>query len=149
MTASHGGLEIKELPKYLQQLDGSGETLFDAKTGAMRANPNSGDPSRLFQGDLNRYHSGDFHHYVETQHRFLTGQSQSFVDFTYDEEVRRAKEKLTNLNGNNTCTMHHDDETRVLVDALYHTNKVVCNDPRHTDTSQSATMTLSSSLSCA
>ncbi|EPY27258.1 pre-mRNA-processing factor SLU7 [Strigomonas culicis] len=94
-TAQHGGLEIKEVPKYLQNLEldgsGGGGMYFDPKTGAMRGNPNAQDPTKEFQGDLVRYRSGDYHHYLEGQHRFLTGQSKSFVNFELDAEVGREK----------------------------------------------------------
>lgn len=57
----------------------------------MRGNPNLHNTTRMFQGDLQRYQFGDFHHYVELQYRFLTGQTKSFVDFAYDNEMRLAK----------------------------------------------------------
>lgn len=120
---AHGGVEIKEVPKYLQNLDAMerGDVFFDPKTGSMRGNPNAsllsaleshdhssewgrgdgkegeggggsmgGSSSRstaLFQGDLSRYQSGDYHLYVERQHRFLTGATSSFVDFELDRAV--------------------------------------------------------------
>lgn len=132
---SHGGLEIKSLPKYLQNLDAMerGEVFFDPRTGSMRGNPNAVpslgeglgqgpnstaaalagggttgpassslsdplalDPSSsnaLFQGDLSRYQSGDYHLYVEHQHRFLTGATKSFVDFELDRAVGLLKKK--------------------------------------------------------
>lgn len=123
---AHGGVEIKEVPKYLQNLDAMerGDVFFDPKTGSMRGNPNAsllselerhdassglgggegegavpsmgGSSSRstaLFQGDLSRYQSGDYHLYVERQHRFLTGATSSFVDFELDRAVGLLKKK--------------------------------------------------------
>lgn len=96
-TAQHGGVEIQELPKYLQNLDqqddgeSSGGIYYDPKTGSMRGNPNVHDPTRAFQGDLERYRTGDFYNYVEAQHRYLTGQSKSFVDFGLDRELNAEK----------------------------------------------------------
>ncbi|CCW60257.1 unnamed protein product [Phytomonas sp. EM1] len=90
LAAQHGGLEIQPLPKYLENLDEK-DIFFDPKMGAMRENPNAHDPTRLFQGDLQRYRSGDYYNYVESQYRYLTGQSKSFVDFALDEELGRAK----------------------------------------------------------
>ncbi|KAK7198456.1 hypothetical protein NESM_000805900 [Novymonas esmeraldas] len=92
-TAQHGGVEVKELPKYLHNLDQQDGLFFDPKTGSMRANPNAGDASKAFQGDLERYRSGDYYNYVESQHRFLTGQSRSFVDFEFDDAMRHAREQ--------------------------------------------------------
>lgn len=107
-AAQHGGVEIKALPKYLQNLDAmeSGEVFFDPKTGSMRGNPNAlpssdhltteqgegteevpTDISTRFQGDLARYRSGDYHLYLEHQHRFLTGATTSFVDFELDKAI--------------------------------------------------------------
>ncbi|ORC82984.1 uncharacterized protein TM35_000791100 [Trypanosoma theileri] len=90
-TATTGGsAEIKELPKHLQNLDNDG-LLFDPKTGSMRGNPNAADPTRVFQGDLERYRSGDYYTYLEMQMRFLTGESSSFVDFKLDEQLQKQK----------------------------------------------------------
>lgn len=90
-TPQHGGVEVKELPKYLHNLDQHDGLFFDPKTGSMRANPNVEDSTKTFQGDLERYRSGDYYNYVESQYRFLTGQSRSFVDFEFDETMRRAR----------------------------------------------------------
>lgn len=92
-TAQHGGVEIKELPKYLESLEDHSGLFFDPRTGSMRGNPNVHDPTKAFQGDLERYRSGDYYNYIETQYRFLTGQSSSFVDFAFDEEMGKQKEK--------------------------------------------------------
>ncbi|KAH9584178.1 hypothetical protein LSM04_001729 [Trypanosoma melophagium] len=90
-TATTGGsAEVKELPKHLQNLDNEG-ALFDPKTGSMRGNPNATDPTRVFQGDLERYRSGDYYTYLEMQMRFLTGESSSFVDFKLDEQLQKQK----------------------------------------------------------
>lgn len=109
-AAQHGGVEIKALPKYLQNLDAmeSGEVFFDPKTGSMRGNPNAlpssdhvpsegttaelgTDVGTRFQGDLARYRSGDYHLYLEHQHRFLTGATTSFVDFELDKAIGSLK----------------------------------------------------------
>ncbi|CCW68472.1 unnamed protein product [Phytomonas sp. Hart1] len=90
LAAQHGGLEIQPLPKYLENLDEK-DIFFDPKMGVMRENPNAHDPTRLFQGDLQRYRSGDYYNYVESQYRYLTGQSKSFVDFALDEELGRER----------------------------------------------------------
>lgn len=88
LTSQHGGVEIKELPKYLQNIDSQDHILFDPKTGSMRGNPHEEEnASHVFRGDLERYRSGDYYHYIETQYRFLTGQSKSFVDFDYDAKL--------------------------------------------------------------
>ncbi|CBZ24143.1 conserved hypothetical protein [Leishmania mexicana MHOM/GT/2001/U1103] len=92
-TAQHGGVEVKELPKYLHNLDQQDGLFFDPKTGSMRANPNAGDSTKAFRGDLERYRTGDYYNYVESQYRFLTGQSRSFVDFEFDDAMRRAREQ--------------------------------------------------------
>lgn len=92
-TAQHGGVDIQELPKYLQNLDAQDELFFDPKTGSMRGNPNAHDSTKAFQGDLARYRSGDYYNYVESQHRYLTGQSNSFVDFALDDAMRLEKEE--------------------------------------------------------
>ncbi|KAG5510841.1 hypothetical protein JKF63_07913 [Porcisia hertigi] len=92
-TAQHGGAEVKELPKYLHNLDQQDGLFFDPKTGSMRANPNAGDSTNTFRGDLERYRTGDFYNYVESQYRFLTGKSKSFVDFEFDDEMRRSHEQ--------------------------------------------------------
>ncbi|KAG5485823.1 hypothetical protein LSCM1_07236 [Leishmania martiniquensis] len=92
-TAQHGGVEVKELPKYLHNLDQQDGLFFDPKTGSMRANPNASDSAKTFQGDLERYRTGDYYNYVESQYRFLTGQSKSFVDFEFDDAMRREREQ--------------------------------------------------------
>lgn len=99
-TAVTGGaVEIKELPKHLQNLDDDG-VLFDPKTGSMRGNPNAADPTRIFQGDLQRYRSGDYYTYLEMQLRFLNGESKSFVDFKLDEELQKTKRQQQEREGN-------------------------------------------------
>ncbi|TPP49038.1 hypothetical protein CGC21_0055 [Leishmania donovani] len=75
---------------YLHNLDQQDGLFFDPKTGSMRANPNAGDSTKAFRGDLERYRTGDYYNYVESQYRFLTGQSRSFVDFDqpkFDSDV--------------------------------------------------------------
>lgn len=90
-SAQHGGVAVKELPKYLHNLDQQEGLFFDPKTGSMRANPNAGNSSSVFQGDLERYRSGDYYNYIEARHRFLTGESKSFVDFEFDAVMQREK----------------------------------------------------------
>ncbi|KEG06419.1 pre-mRNA-processing factor SLU7, partial [Trypanosoma grayi] len=86
------GVEIKELPKHLQNLDNDG-VLFDPKTGSMRGNPNEADLTRTFQGDLQRYRSGDYYTYLEMQLRFLKGESASIVDFRLDEQLQKQRKQ--------------------------------------------------------
>jgi pre-mRNA-processing factor SLU7 len=120
-TAQHGGLEVKELPKYLHNLDQQDGLFFDPKTGSMRANPNASDSTKAFQGDLERYRSGDYFNYVESQYRFLTGQSKSFVDFEFDEAMRRAREQAEEGNNGSKATAEVRPETPqdILLRSLY------------------------------
>ncbi|EPY36690.1 pre-mRNA-processing factor SLU7 [Angomonas deanei] len=123
-TAQHGGVEIHSVPKYLQNLDdalgGNEGVFFDPKTGAMLGNPNAHDPTKLFQGDLERYRSGDFYNFVEGQHRFLTGQSKSYVDFEFDAKMRDEKIGLTKPTGEGKNKEEKNLTTEeVLVQSLY------------------------------
>ncbi|KAG8341359.1 hypothetical protein TRVL_07815 [Trypanosoma vivax] len=93
VSASSTGVAIKELPKHLHNLDNEG-ILFDPKTGSMRGNPNAADPTRTFQGDLERYRTGDYYTYLEMQLRFLRGETASIVDFKLDEELQKKKRRM-------------------------------------------------------
>ncbi|AAZ11415.1 uncharacterized protein TEOVI_000700900 [Trypanosoma equiperdum] len=94
VSGGGGGVAIKELPKHLHNLDDDG-LFFDPKTGSMRGNPNAADPTKIFQGDLQRYRSGDYYTYLEMQLRFLKGESSSFVDFRLDEQLQKEKQQQT------------------------------------------------------
>ncbi|XQJ24995.1 hypothetical protein NXY56_000892 [Leishmania guyanensis] len=130
-TAQHGGVEVKELPKYLHNLDQQDGLFFDPKTGSMRANPNTDDSTKTFQGDLERYRTGDYYNYVESQCRFLTGQSKSFVDFEFDDAMRRAREKQQEQQeqqeednaGEPATTVLTETPQDVLLRSLYGTNR--------------------------
>lgn len=123
LTAQHGGVEVRELPKYLHNLDQHDGLFFDPKTGSMRANPNATDTTKTFQGDLERYRSGDYYNYVESQYRFLTGQSKSFVDFEFDETMQqaRAQQQVGQQQGGDDGTAVAAPETAqdVLLRSLY------------------------------
>ncbi|RNF26816.1 pre-mRNA-processing factor SLU7 [Trypanosoma conorhini] len=118
-----GGAEIKELPKHLHNLDDDG-ALFDPKTGSMRGNPNAADPTRTFQGDLQRYRTGDYYTYLDMQLRFLNGESKSIVDFELDEQLQRQKrqgqqrKEEGNRNDNGASTEEETARER-LVRSLY------------------------------
>eukprot|EP00796_Vickermania_ingenoplastis_P007880 gene7880-5506_t len=109
-TAQHGGVEIKAVPKYLQNLDAMerGEVFFDPRTGSLRGDPNGKQQQqqtttdgngviRTYEGDVALYRTGDYHTYVEQLHRILTGTSTTFVDFEFDAAVgllKNIREKL-------------------------------------------------------
>lgn len=119
-TAQHGGVEVKELPKYLHNLDQHDGLFFDPKTGSMRANPNAADSTKAFHGDLERYRSGDYYNYVESQYRFLTGQSKSFVDFEFDEAMRRTREQAEGGSSAETTAASQPETVQdILLRSLY------------------------------
>ncbi|KPA74640.1 hypothetical protein ABB37_08980 [Leptomonas pyrrhocoris] len=118
-TPQHGGVEVKELPKYLHNLEQHDGLFFDPKTGSMRANPNAADSTKTFQGDLERYRSGDYYNYVESQHRFLTGQSKSFVDFEFDEAMRRTRAQEEASGTETTAQARPETAQDVLLRSLY------------------------------
>ncbi|EAN89735.1 hypothetical protein C3747_31g254 [Trypanosoma cruzi] len=110
------GAEIKELPKHLHNLDDD-SAMFDPKTGSMRGNPNAADPTRTFQGDLQRYRTGDYYTYLDMQLRFLNGESKSIVDFRLDEQLQKQKrqerqqqkdEGNSNNNNNNNSSSNEN-----------------------------------------
>ncbi|KPI86475.1 hypothetical protein ABL78_4459 [Leptomonas seymouri] len=148
-TAQHGGVEVKELPKYLYNLELQDGLFFDPKTGSMRANPNAADNTKAFQGDLERYRSGEYYDYIESQYRFLTGQSKSFVDFEFDEAMRRARAQVEG--SAKEVTAHAKSETAqdVLLRSLYGTGRADApadNAPTASDEAEEpATMRSSSS----
>ncbi|RNF04338.1 pre-mRNA-processing factor SLU7 [Trypanosoma rangeli] len=118
-----GGVEIKELPKHLHNLDDDG-VLFDPKTGSMRGNPNAADPTRAFQGDLQRYRTGDYYTYLDMQLRFLNGESKSIVDFGLDEQLQKQKRQEQQQKGegdrNDSRVRTEEETTRDrLVRSLY------------------------------
>lgn len=99
-AAQHGGVEIKPVPKYLQNMDAMerGQVFFDPRTGSMRGDPNAASSStadtatpKTYRGDLAQYCQGDYHVCVEQQYRFLTGASRSIVDFEFDAAVSALK----------------------------------------------------------
>nr|CCC90606.1 conserved hypothetical protein [Trypanosoma congolense IL3000] len=122
------GVAIKELPKHLHNLDDN-DIFFDPKTGSMRGNPNAMDPTRTFQGDLQRYRSGDYYTYLEMQLRFLNGESTSFVDFKLDEQLQKQKQQefskdngeLCSSSGNGSAGKEEEKETArdQLIRSLY------------------------------
>ncbi|EKF27256.1 hypothetical protein MOQ_009017 [Trypanosoma cruzi marinkellei] len=108
------GAEIKELPKHLHNLDDD-SALFDPKTGSMRGNPNAADPTRTFQGDLQRYRTGDYYTYLDMQLRFLNGESKSIVDFRLDEQLQKKKRQERQLQkdeGNNNNNNSNSNDSR-------------------------------------
>ncbi|KAG5486498.1 hypothetical protein LSCM4_07431 [Leishmania orientalis] len=151
-TAQHGGVEVKELPKYLHNLDQQDGLFFDPKTGSMRANPNAGDSTKVFQGDLERYRTGDYYNYVESQYRFLTGQSKSFVDFEFDDAIRKEREQQQHeqqqgsTRGPGTKVLGEMPQD-VLLRSLYGTSKPKFDsDVPPSSTAEIKTSALSSSL---
>ncbi|KAG5511350.1 hypothetical protein GH5_07599 [Leishmania sp. Ghana 2012 LV757] len=151
-TAQHGGVEVKELPKYLHNLDQQDGLFFDPKTGSMRANPNAGDSTKVFQGDLERYRTGDYYNYVESQYRFLTGKSKSFVDFEFDDAIRKEREQQQqeqqqgSTRGPETKVLGEMPQD-VLLRSLYGTSKPKFDsDVPPSSTAEIKTSALSSSL---
>lgn len=129
-TAQHGGVEVKECPKYLANLDAmeAGLTFFDPKTGSMRGDPNvvaaltgsageGEDITPMYHGD--QYRSGDYHLYVEQQVRFLTGQSKCMVDFELDAAVGRLQSQQQNNHTSSSSSANHLKAKEVSTDALH------------------------------